>query len=603
MFDFVTSWLIQHKVLLPGATTLSRLISEIRERATNRLWQRLSSLPTDEQKVKLETLLQIPEGQRASRFDQYRKGPVTISGPAFKEAVKRYQEPQAFGLQELDFSHIPPVRLKTLARHAGVISMHKIARMPDEKGVAILVAFVKAFETIALDDALDVLDLLITDIAGEAKKLGKKKRLRTLKDLDKSALALAEVCALILNEETEDARLREAIFSRYPKAYLAESIATVNKLARPSDDRFHDEMVEQYGRVRRFLPQLLDGIGFKAAPGGETTIDALNYLASLGKSRKQILDNPPLEIISTPWKRLVCDKEGRVTRKGYVLCFLDTLQDSLRRRGLYVENSDRWGDPRAKLLRDADWQANRIQVCRSLGHPVSSHEAVAKLTQHLDAAYKNVAANFDENHAVRIEHSGKHPTLTITNLDKLEEPKEMRLNAGPFGLLATNDITTLSVRCRRALARNPRSPRSHTPHLCQSSATMWALRLSGKEGSPPSTMSRTGHASRTESGAPTIRSPVHRLPHRPPGRSSLRASARVFTTRPPCLRSRRSVGFISTLRTSCSLHSHRWQANLRVLDIELFTERVRAITSIFPPGCIARRQFCKICIDHSSSQS
>jgi TnpA family transposase len=446
MFDFATFWLNQHKVLLPGATTLSRLISEIRERAAKRLWQRLSSLPTTQQKAKLKTLLQITDGQRASRFDRYRKGPVTISGPSFKEAVKRYQELQAFGLQELDFSHIPPVRLKTLARHAGVISMHKIARMPDDKRTAILVAFVRAFETIALDDALDVLDLLITGIAGEAKKLGQKKRLRTLKDLDKSALALAEVCTLILNEETADERLRGAIFSRYPKAQLAESIAIVNKLARPANDRFHDEMVEQYGKVRRFLPQLFDSIKFKAAPAGKATIDALSYLASLGMSHKQILENPPLEILSTPWKRLVFDKDGRVTKRGYALCFLDKLQDSLRRRDVYVVNSDRWGDPRAKLLRGADWQAKRIQVCRLLGHPVSSHDVVAKLTQHLDVTYKKVTANFDENEAVSIDDSGKHPTLTITNLDKLEEPPSLILLRDQVtGLLPQVDLTELML--------------------------------------------------------------------------------------------------------------------------------------------------------------
>ncbi len=82
--------------------------------------------------------------------------------------------------------------------------MHKVARMPDQKRVATLVAFVKVFEIMALDDALDVLDLLITDIAGSAKKIGQKKRLRTLKDLDKSALTLAKVGAFILSEDKQN---------------------------------------------------------------------------------------------------------------------------------------------------------------------------------------------------------------------------------------------------------------------------------------------------------------------------------------------------------------------------------------------------------------
>lgn len=73
MFDFATAWLIQNKILLPGAWTLTRLISEIRERASARLWLQLSALPSDEQREKLETLLEVPEGMRTSRFDQSRK--------------------------------------------------------------------------------------------------------------------------------------------------------------------------------------------------------------------------------------------------------------------------------------------------------------------------------------------------------------------------------------------------------------------------------------------------------------------------------------------------------------------------------------------------
>jgi TnpA family transposase len=444
MFDFATAWLIQNKILLPGASTLARLISEIRERATQRLWQRLSSLPANEQKAKLETLFQIPEESRSSRFDSYRKGPTTISGPAFNTAVERYLDLREFGMGALDFSSIPPVRLKSLARHAGLISMHKIARMPDEKRIAMLVAFVRAFETIALDDALDLLDLLITGIAGEAKKIGQKKRLRTLKDLDRSALALAEVCALILNEETKDEQLRETIFTQIPREQLSEAITLIHELARPSDDNFHDEMVDQYGRVRRFLPHLLNDIVFQASPAGVNVLDALNHLAIAGTLRKHSLDNPPLSIVTNPWRRLVFDKEGRVTKQGYALCFLDRLQDSLRRRDVYVPQSDRWGDPRAKLLHGDAWQASRIQVCRSLGHPLQPHDAIANLAERLNTTYEQIAANFDENDAIQVDRSGKHPSLTITNLDKLEDPPSLtQLSHQVTGLLPKIELTEL----------------------------------------------------------------------------------------------------------------------------------------------------------------
>nr|WP_228721934.1 hypothetical protein [Raoultella ornithinolytica] len=43
MFDFAATWLLQNIVLLPAASTLTRLIGEIREFATRRLCRRLTA--------------------------------------------------------------------------------------------------------------------------------------------------------------------------------------------------------------------------------------------------------------------------------------------------------------------------------------------------------------------------------------------------------------------------------------------------------------------------------------------------------------------------------------------------------------------------------
>lgn len=134
--------------------------------------------------------------------------------------------------------------------------------------------------------------------------------------MDKSALTLAEVCALILNENMHDEQIRTTIFSKIPRDKLEKSIVTIHEFARLYGHNFHDEMVEQYGRVRHFLPRLLRDIEFKAAPAGQ------------------------------------------------------------------------------------EWQANRIQVCRSLGHRSQPKEAINVLVSQLDTTYKQVISKFNENKSV-----------------------------------------------------------------------------------------------------------------------------------------------------------------------------------------------------------
>ena len=425
LFDLATHWLRQRKVLLPGATTLTRLISQIRERASVRTWRRLAALPSDAQCAQLEALLEVPDGERRSLFDRLRRSPRRISSAAMRSALERYRQLRRLGIRDLDFSGIPPVRLKALARFAATGWAPSIARMPDERRRATLVAFAYAYEAETLDDALDLLDLLITDIAASAKSLGVKKRLRTLHDLDKAALELADVCGVLLDEDCPDGEVRTVVFARLSKEHLAQAVATTYDVARPPRQNHQPEMLTRYQTVRRFLPHVLETVTFQAAPAGKAVLEGIDYLARLEGRQKPELDGAPLDVIDAGWKRLVVDKTGRVSQPAYTLCLLERLQDGLRRRDVYVPASDRWGDPRAKLLRGSGWRAKRPVVCRSLGHPMSSDAAVERLRIELDATYRRVAGNFAGNSEVRVECKNGKSTLTLANLDKLDEPDSL----------------------------------------------------------------------------------------------------------------------------------------------------------------------------------
>lgn len=101
--------------------------------------------------------------------------------------------------------------LKSLARCAVTGWAPNIARTPEDRHIATLVAFAYAYAAETLDDALGLFDMLIANIAASAKALGKKRRIRSLRDLDQAATSLAKVCSILLDETRTDGEVRAAI--------------------------------------------------------------------------------------------------------------------------------------------------------------------------------------------------------------------------------------------------------------------------------------------------------------------------------------------------------------------------------------------------------
>ena len=423
LFERAMDWLLTHKVLLPGVTQLERFVARVRGRMDARLWRLLGKDITGEQQKSLGVLLAVPEGSRGSLFDRLRKGPFRVSGPALVRAIKRLDTVRDLGILLPTATPIPTNRIASMARFAHTAKLTAITRLPSERRLATLVAFVHCLEATAHDDVLEVLEMLLRELFSDAEKEQKKVRLRTLKDLDYAARTLAEACKFLLDPTIPDGELRAKVFAQTPTEELERATADVDNLTRPPDDVYFSELETHYRSIRIYLPTLVNKIKFKANPAAEPIVAALDWLDANKKPRSAT--SAPREIISKPWQRYVLREDGEINARAYTFCVLDQLQSALKRRDVFVSPSWRYADPRAGLLSGNEWDSTRPVICRTLGLSPQPEPILMALGEELDQTYRSVAARLPNNPAARFEIVDGKKELILSALDKLEDPPSL----------------------------------------------------------------------------------------------------------------------------------------------------------------------------------
>lgn len=423
LFDRAVVWLITHKILLPGISVLERHIVRLRVRVQERIWRSLIQGVSLSARKKLEDLLNIPDNAHESTLDQLRKGPFRRSAPELVRALRRVDEIRSLGI-DLSVSHrIPPVRIQALARFGMSAKAGAIERLPDDRRLATLAAFAVTLESAAVDDALDLLNILLTDLFSDAEKAGKQARLRGLKDLDAAVTQLSWPCQVLLDHTVPDDQLRNTIFKSMPREDLINALAQAAALVRPPENVYYQELLRGWRRIRRFLPALLKTIHFEATPAGQALAETLADLA--GQEGCPSASTARLDILTRSWRPHVVKEDNTIDTKAYVFCCLDRLRSALRRRDLFVAPSLRYADARIGLLSGSAWEASRLTVCRSLGHTHSAEETIAALGEQLDKTYREVASRLPGNPGARIETVDGKDELILTGLDKLPEPPSL----------------------------------------------------------------------------------------------------------------------------------------------------------------------------------
>src|SRR5271157_51278 len=418
LFDRATAWLVSEKVLLPGASALERLVARIRTRPGRRLWRALARDVTREQRQQLDALLVVGEGGRPSPLDRLRDGPYLRSGAELSRAVARLDEVRLLVVGLPGVAHVPPGRVTALARFATVAKAQAVARLPEERRTATLLAFVRTLEASAQDDVLDLFDIVVTKLFTDATAVGKRARLRTIRDLDAAALRLRRAGGVLMDDTIEDGAVRQAAFAIVPRTAMAEALQQIDAIVRPPGDLYFTELRAQSGKLR-FAPGLLRSVVLGATPAGRPVLDAVHHLRADGG--RGSTPSAPLGFVPTGWKRQVVARDGGIDALGYRLCLLESMRNAIRRRDLFAAPSLRYADPRLGLLSGPTWEAARPAICRTLGLSTDAPAEVSRLSERLDAAYRTTATNLPDNADVAIDGS----ELVLTALERINDPPSL----------------------------------------------------------------------------------------------------------------------------------------------------------------------------------
>ncbi|WP_331738870.1 Tn3 family transposase [Streptomyces sp. NBC_01276] len=455
LFNHAVGWLRRNRVLLPGVSTVTRQVSEVRAVAEKRLFTTVARAARRADPAlagELVRLLQVPQGARFSELERLRRPPTRTTGTAMARALDRVNEISAFQLGRVNLTRVPVNRLSTLARYGLASKAQTLERTVEPKRTALLTTVVRSLEAAAIDDALDLFALLMaTRLIGPSKRASDRERLVMLPHLEKASRTVAKAARVLVRqlELTEEvgavldvAALWRALEEVASRAAVNNAVRLVEQLV-PEDDgsaeiALRQQLTGRYNTVRPFLALLGESDALAAAQGGRRVLRAVRRLPVL--ARRKVAQRPLLpkeidaELVPPAWRKAVYSNtalpEGAVDRDAYVVCVLEQLHRALTRRDIFASPSNRWSDPRARLLDGPRWEAVRDDVLAglSLEQPIEEH--LQGLTRALDAAWRQMAARLEEagptaKVEVVVPPEGGRAKLSVDKLGALGESESL----------------------------------------------------------------------------------------------------------------------------------------------------------------------------------
>ena len=218
-------FLAEQLILRPSEATIARLVGEQRQRARDRIVDRVVEDVSRAMASRLDTLLVVGDGEAVSPIQAIKSNPGHPSVESMRVAVRKLRLIEETGVLALDLSWLSNNYQRAFFHKVRKSSAHRLREVKEPMRWAVLACFLWQSYGDAVDHVVVMLSKLMTKMARKAddaleEQMGQHKR--TIR----AALgALALLGPVILDETLPEQGLREKLFAQVPRDELAERVA------------------------------------------------------------------------------------------------------------------------------------------------------------------------------------------------------------------------------------------------------------------------------------------------------------------------------------------------------------------------------------------
>ncbi|MDH3769668.1 MAG: Tn3 family transposase, partial [Nitrospirota bacterium] len=331
----------RRKVIAPGISVVERLCADALTRAERAIWSMLARNLDRDQARCLDELLELRD-EGASWFTWLRRPAGQAHAGNFKDIVTRLEKLRASGIETERGDRVPRHQLERLHRESERISLAHLRGLSQLHRRAILVAAVLELVPKLTDAAMDMHGHIVGRMFKRAEHRQIEALQRHRKLINRTVRLYADIGSALIEARTTGDDPFVQIDKTIGWQRFEASVAEAHDLAGQNHEDTLELLGDDYNRLRRHAPLMLECFSFRGRTRMQPLLKALALLQELNTAgRRRVPDDAPIGFIKGRWRSLVMQHDG-IDRRSYELCTMVELRNALRAGDVWVVGGRRY---------------------------------------------------------------------------------------------------------------------------------------------------------------------------------------------------------------------------------------------------------------------